>query len=103
MIRKGEHKLLCTEEELAVVPDILNLLKHFLDITLVMSKENILTINLIVPYTGLIQLLEIATPITEVGKEFCKALLGKAQKRLLYYEETSIARYDYCILLYVIL
>lgn len=103
LTRKKHHDLLLSEEELAVIPDVLILLDHFSVITNVMSQENVVTISSIVPYvTGLLKELEKLSGLSEklpeiplktvVGKNFSKCLYSQAKRRLLSYEESSIAR-----------
>ncbi len=86
--------LLLSEDEVNVIEDILLVLKPFLEITEIMSSEQVPTISLIIPYTtSLLRELTSVNLNTESGKLFGQCLLKRAKKRLLTYEEHTVARY----------
>lgn len=96
VLSKTKHfDLLFSEEEMHVLPDILASLEPFLEITLMFSREDFVTVSLIVPYTTTL-LAELKAMkeknATKIGANFTTCLLAQAERRLLYYEEQSIAR-----------
>lgn len=48
---KKHSELALDDEKLVVIPDILTILKHVFEITNCMSKEDVPTINKVVPFT----------------------------------------------------
>ncbi|KAK7590111.1 hypothetical protein V9T40_001724 [Parthenolecanium corni] len=93
LTKKSEFEIVLSEGELQCIPDILALLKPFHDITLNMSREDVPTINMVVPYTtGLIKELEFQSPRTDIGRQFHYCLVSQAKRRLLPYKAGTIAR-----------
>ena len=90
LAKAGRAELILNNKELLITPDIVKSLKPFMEVTKVMSQENVLTLSLIVPLvTTLIQNLGNMDMKTTSGQKF---LRKQTEKQLLPYEETSIAR-----------
>lgn len=95
LVKAGKAEFVLRQEELDIIPDILSCLAPFLEITKVMSQETVPTISLIVPYvTSLIQEMTNMqlTLTTAIGRSFSSCLLSQSRKRLLRYEENTVAR-----------
>lgn len=98
------YELELCNKELEVIPDILQALKAFLEITKVLGAETTSTISLIIPYiTSLLQDLRHITANIEAGNVIVSSLHLQAKNRLLKYKESTIARHVlYQIFLYFI-
>ena len=93
LVKAGRAELVLRNEELEIIPDILQCLQPFLEITKVVGQEHEPTISLIVPYiTSLIKELSVMKVKTPIGRSFAACLLAQTKQRLLTYEEKTVAR-----------
>lgn len=93
---RTKHKLnLLCPEEIAIIPDILALLKPFADLNDPMSSEKNPTISLIIPcVTGLFEELQDVQLKTDQGRELKEELIKATNEHLSSYEQIDFCRYN---------